>query len=371
MSKHTQPKRKKEKNKKKRWIIALSVVLVIVLALVLAVNGILGKINRIGQEEQIDPNDQTFQTDENDANSNAENMDPSDVIWKDVNTINADGVVKILLIGCDARGNERGRSDSLMLATVSKDTGEVTLTSFLRDTYVQIPGYADNRINASYSSGGTQLLKKTLKQNFGLDVDGCVVINFQNFEKVIDLVGGVEITLTKAEANYMNNHNETGKKWNLKEGKQTLSGQEALFYARIRYIDSDFGRTNRQRTVLQAIYNAKKNISIADAGTLINEILPLITTDMTNSQILSYATLVLKLKVDSLKSFYIPAEGTYTNQKIRGMSVLVPDLEMNNKLLEGYMHGKDLHSEVVTNAGKGTGTTGTGTGTTGGKTSGN
>ena len=139
------------------------------------------------------------------------------------------GIVNILLIGQDRReGEKTARSDSMILCTWHRKTGDLTMTSFLRDLYVPIPGYRSNRINAAYSLGGAELLDETLKQNFQLHIDGNIEVDFSQFAGIIDLLGGVTIELREDEAAEINR--ETG--GSLTAGKQTLNGAEALTYSR-------------------------------------------------------------------------------------------------------------------------------------------
>ena len=130
-------------------------------------------------------------------------------------------MVNILLVGADRRKNEVARSDSMILCTFNKTTGTITLTSFMRDMYVKIPGYKSNRINVSYALGGFNLLNETISYNFGVESDGAVEIDFAHFQELIDLLGGIELELTAAEAYYVN-YECHGK---LKAGVQLLTGE--------------------------------------------------------------------------------------------------------------------------------------------------
>ena len=139
--------------------------------------------------------------------------------------------INFLLVGRDAHGEgENGRSDSMMLCSVDTGANTVTLISFLRDMYVSIPGYRDNRLNAAYSMGGSELLIAALEENFGVSVDVSLEIDFEGFVGLIDKLGGVEITLTREEASHLN----SGHGWSLREGANHLDGEQALSYSRIR-----------------------------------------------------------------------------------------------------------------------------------------
>lgn len=242
--------------------------------------------------------------------------------------------VNLLLIGQDRReGEQQARSDSMILCTFCKDTGTLTMTSFLRDLYVPIPGHGSNRINAAYSFGGMPLLEQTLEENFDIAVDGAVEVDFQQFSGIIDLVGGVTLELRQDEADYINR--ETGS--SLSEGTHTLTGQEALTYSRIRNLDrdGDFSRTGRQRNVIRALVDAFRNTSPSRLIPLLSQVLPMITTDLSQGQILLLALeLAPHLSDIRMVSQRIPADGTFRDDTIDGMSVLVADLEAARDLLQ-------------------------------------
>ena len=158
--------------------------------------------------------------------------------------------------------------------------------------------------------------------------------NFTGFEAIIDRVGGIDIELTSAEADYINKRNHTS----IVAGLNHLNGAEALTYARARKIDSDFGRTERQRKVLSAMYEQAKNLSVTELLGLMHNIRFCITTDLTDSEILSLVYRLLPLASSiSINSYTVPADDCYYYASIRGMSVLVPDLPRIRQCLEEYL----------------------------------
>lgn len=243
------------------------------------------------------------------------------------------GIVNILLIGQDRREGEEGsRSDSMILCTYHRKTGDVTMTSFLRDLYVPIPGHHSNRINAAYSEGGMELLDDTLRQNFGVHIDGNIEVDFSQFSQIIDLLGGVTIELREDEAEEINK--ETGS--TLSAGLQTLDGFQALTYSRIRKLDKDgdFSRTSRQRKVISALLNSYRDIKWKDLLPLMDQLLPMISTDMNYGKLVLLAMEILpKLSDSQITNQQIPAAGTFTDEKIDGMAVLCADLDANRDLL--------------------------------------
>ena len=168
-----------------------------------------------------------------------------------------DGVVNVLLIGNDSRENgEDGRSDAMILLSVSNKTKKIYMTSLLRDMYVDIPGHDGNRLNAAYSFGGAELLMETIEQNLDITVNRYVLVNFEAFASLVDAVGGIELELTSEEIEYVNGYlveyniltdrpQGTDNMDTSVSGLVHLNGPQALAYSRNRYLGTDFGRTDQ------------------------------------------------------------------------------------------------------------------------------
>ncbi len=297
----------------------LAMILIVLAAGTIYVHSLLGQLNRVDPSGQasLSPSEAQQMTD-----PEQETIDPdSTEVLPDLEEAMIDltgvghqrhgsHIINILLVGQDRRpGQGRQRSDSMILLTLNKSKGTLTLTSFMRDQYVEIPGYQPDKLNAAYAFGGFKLLNKTLEHNFGVYVDGNIEVDFDAFREVIDLLGGVEITLTHAEAVHLTDV------WGvsgINEGTQILNGEQALTYSRIRGLDSDYRRTERQRKVLISLLERYRQQPMSEMLSILNQILPMLTTDMSNAEILSMAGEVIPmlsgLKVNNLR---IPVDGTF------------------------------------------------------------
>ncbi len=262
-----------------------------------------------------------------------------------------EGITNILLLGEEAidSGSGRGRTDIMMIATMNTTDKSFKLTSLMRDMLVQIPGNKDNKLNTAYEIGGIPLLYQTIELNFDIKLDGYVLVGFDDFENVINKLGGVRITLTDEEANYLNTTNYISKPEfrNVVGGSQVLNGNQALGYCRVRYVATgdeqinDFGRTSRQRTVLNAIFDQYKSKSMPELVLLMNDILPLITTDIRQDDFETYLRTAMSLGVTQIQNLRLPADHTFDEGYVRKMSVLIPDLQENIEILHEFIFGND------------------------------
>lgn len=309
----------------------------IALAAVCFVGYELSRIETIKASPAVTPGDETFETAGETGSSSARpDMKPYDVSWPPGIPAAADkDAVNILLVGQDRRpGQNRQRSDTIIIISCRANGTSLKIVSLMRDMYLQLPGYSDNRINAAYEFGGAKLLDETIEKNFGIKLDGTVEVDFAGFTKIIDSVGGVDISLNRAEAVFLSEKNG----WKLAAGENRLSGAQTLAYARIREIgNADYERTERQRTVLQAGIGQVMKMDKAKQLVLLDEILPCISTDMTKDSLLRYAYTIYRIGVRDMKTCRIPADGTFTPASIRGMAVLVPDLAANREVLKNLL----------------------------------
>lgn len=353
-------KKKLNQSQRKVILIVLCCVLALILAALLGVvilgNSLLNKINRFGADdptwskEQLESfREQTGTDDPLGSGVNPDEFDtpdgPADAITGNENIIN------VLLVGQDRRpGEPRLHSDSMILCTINKSEKTITLTSFMRDIWLRIPDEDDpfdQRLNFAYLWGGFDLLNKTLDYNFGVSATKNVEVDFSGFKKIIDFVGGVDITLTSAEANYLNQRGnwDSGEvydgSWKLQKGVNHLNASQALAYSRIRDIGGDYARTNRQRTMIMALVEKAKTMSVTQLYSLVESALPMLTTDMDNKTILGLVTdlapLLPELKIVSQR---IPADGAFSEGNVRGNSVLIlseEDRQTNIEILKQTM----------------------------------
>lgn len=303
----------------------IMLMIIVVLLVFLVANHYLDMINKEDLVDVIGAEDETFDGD------GARGYGADGVSWGAVKPLNDGKLINILLIGQDRRpGEGRQRSDSMILCSINPKTKEIAMVSFLRDLYVELPGdYSANRLNAPYVFGGFDLLEKTLKLNFGITVDGCFEVDFNGFQDAIDVVGGVDIELSAAEANVVGG--------GVVAGMNHLNGAQALEYARIRKLDNDFGRTERQRKVLSSVLSSLKGSSLKETTALAEELLPCMTTDLSNTQIMMMVLRCYKALNSDINTYHVPEEGAYYNANINGMAVLVPDRQLIRDQLEDYL----------------------------------
>ncbi len=334
----------------------------VLLAAILGVGGylwhVMGYINH-KDFANVEVSYQSEQFDRDGNKSSYEEIDPEKVIWQKYGEIKkVEGITNILLCAEENQsGGKRGRTDVIMLATIDTNTDSLKLTSIMRDTYVQIPGFKDNKINTAYRVGDIPLLEQTIKENFNIEVDGYVKVDFESFTDIIDSLGGVEVTLTEEEAEWLNqsNHILDKKSRNVTAGTHVLNGSQALGYSRIRYvptadgIGSDFGRIWRQKHVLMQVFNKYKNQSLLDILGKAPDILRLVQTDYSSTEVLSLIKTVMDMSNKEIDTLSIPIKHAYEPKTIRGMDVLLIDRKANNEALSNFIFNTDTESVADNN----------------------
>lgn len=246
--------------------------------------------------------------------------------------------MNVLLIGLDTE-ESTGRSDTMLLARVLPDSGQVQLVSFLRDLYVPIPGHGTTRLNAAYLYGGQALLRQTLQESFGVTIHRSVTVRFSTLKWLVDEVGGVTIDVTDAERRAMNQLLTAGGNSEMQlsqSGSQVLNGPQALAYSRIRKLDSDFQRTRRQQTVLMALLPSMSRKGVFALTRLAIALMGQVDTDMTLADLAALAPLLSQLDNLTIQTAQVPFAGTYQDVTEDGMMVLKPDLPKNRQLLADF-----------------------------------
>ena len=314
------PVKKKKKKKKKFRVLKIILVILLVLILLfgLAIWNITRKFNHIDTE-----------------------------VSKRSDSMKHD-VINILLVGEDARDGQTGqRTDTIIVLSLNRKKNITTMTSIMRDTYVDIPGHGGDRINAAYAYGGIDLLDQTIEQNFGITIDGNMKVDFDGFLEAMAAVGSLDMELTAEEAQYMNenpalgsNNDQSDEEWNLKEGVNKLTPSQILCYSRMRYVgNSDWDRTERQRKVIAGVTSQVKHGHFIKGYKVAGKAAPYISTDLKTGGMMKMAwNMVFGKEQDS---HLIPAEGTYYADNINGMAVLVPDIEANKAALQRYINGEE------------------------------
>ncbi len=250
-------------------------------------------------------------------------------------------VINILLVGQDSeKYRENGsRTDAILLVSYNPAEGTLKLLSFMRDSYVALEGQGYNRLNTCYHFGGMGMLINTLNNTFDLDIQSYATLAFSEFRTLIDAFGGVDVTLSKSEAAWINQGSATGR---VKAGENIhLNGDQALLYARDRHsTGSDYARTDRQRNLMTAMYTqARQNMSVSAALELIDFASDYVRTNMTFEQVAQLATDLLSGDALTVTTARMPFEGTYQGAKRGGASVIVFDDEENTRLIHEFLYG--------------------------------
>lgn len=324
--------------------IVLAAVALLVVAAYICVNIFLNSIHR------IEPNSYTGDKGSL-VSDNAQSAELDPVFVQAEEIFAGKDVVSILLAGQDRRPWEEEisqKTDAMILCTIDLANKRITMTSFLRDLWVYIPNLYNQRLNMPYKLGGFPLLNDTLEYNFGVRADYNVEIDFAGFMKSVDIIGGLELNLSAAEATYLNKRGNWGvegnTKWTMKEGKNLMNGSQVLAYTRISQLGTEFARTNRHRIVLTALIDKMESVSPTALFDYSREILPLVSTDMTNNQILELMLQMLPILQDvEIKTQHIPISGQFAYEKKGEEDVLVmtrEQLELSKKLLSETIRGK-------------------------------
>ena len=252
-------------------------------------------------------------------------------------------VKNILLLGVDSRDPEddtNSRSDSMMLISVDSEHNCIKMVSFLRDSWVYIPALDKyQRLNAACSADGYDGVVDTIEYNFGVDIDGYVVADFEMFKVLVDSVGGVEVDVTEQEADEVTNHPVRYGNVTLEAGKYKLTGEQALAYCRIRKIDTDFMRAYRQRTVMQSILKSVKSANPVKLLLMASKCAPYIETNLSKTDIMQIGISALSC-IGTMVETRVPFDSTWSYKTIQGNSVISIDADKNKEMLIDTIYNK-------------------------------
>ena len=354
----------------KTVVICLSVIIVLVIALVISVNSLityyysLMEYTDISKETVMgdDEISKYLETLEGEGYITGE-IDPSvsEQLGGAIESIEGEresigGITNILLLGVDNAGKDSAgnatydgsmNTDSMIVLTINEKTKRIIITSLMRDSYVEIikanGSKTNGRLNTAYLYGGYTGLFNTIEHNLGIDVDRFASVDFSSFMEIVDIIGGVDMYVTRQEAIEMNIAIElaneilgerlsTDKLTNLADGTRHLNGKQALAYARIRHnTGNDFGRTERQRKLIMEIAKEARSLNVTQLNRLLTTVLSKISTNLTQSEVTSLMANAVSYLGYEIVPFRIPADNTYNNANINGKSVLMMDFVANYK----------------------------------------
>ena len=261
-----------------------------------------------------------------------------------VNVVAEDYVVNYLIFGIEKIGGAKN-TDAMLIGSLNTKDGKIKLTSLLRDSYVEIPGYKANKLNSAYSRGGVDLLIETIEKNYKIPISGYASVDFDAFENLVDLLGGVSIELGKEEAAYLNKTNYISKKSNrnVVAGVNKLNGNQVMGYVRVRKVKTlgganyDYGRVVRQQRALGAMFDSlMSSKNLLRILPLSKEALGYVTTDLSQKQIEDMMEAVVENKMTKLETFRVPIDGAFeAPKKYNGIGYPIV-LDWDTNLIELY-----------------------------------
>lgn len=314
---------KKKKKKKKIWpIILASMVGLFVMAVgggYLYVNNVLNKIDKVDIDES--------------------KLGVNDELSKKYGKVQ-----NIALFGVDSTDGGNGRSDSTMILTIDREHKKLKITSLMRDSYVSIDGHGNDKLNHAYAFGGPELAIRTINQNFGLNIKDFATVNFSSLPKIIDTLGGVDIDIDSEELKYINDYindlnrlNKTNVSSITKTGLQKLNGTQAMAYCRIRYTTGgDYKRTERHREVLEKLFEGIKEVSVAKYPTILNDLMPMVKTSLSTSEILGLGTNMVNMG-KNLEQDRFPKDSDGKESMINGVYYLQFDKNTTKNKLHQWI----------------------------------
>ena len=286
--------------------------------------------------------------DDSELNVGADEMESATAGLEDKESISAEGelfysedIVNILLIGTDERTSSfstNARGDSCMLLSLNKEKHTVKLVSFERGMGVPILSGAYKGqydwLTHTFRYGGADLMMREIQECFRIKIDRYIRVNMKTFIDGINVIGGITVKLSQAEADYINDSNTQ----KVSSGVNHLNAEAALTYARCRKIDSDWSRIQRQRNVISAAMNQIKDLNIFEFNNTLNTVLPLVQTNLTEGEITNLLFMASKFKGTEIEGMTIPAKGTYGSMTgLGGRNLFSVDFKTNTEILHDFI----------------------------------
>lgn len=265
-------------------------------------------------------------------------------------------ILNIMLFGEDnAYGAEYGRSDSMIMLSIDNRHKKIKLTSFMRDSYINVEGHGLDKLTHAYAYGGPKLAIQTIESNFGIKVDRYAKVDFTTFTEIIDILGGIDIELNQEEIDYINHclyvHKQSNSRTKITDppGIVHLNGQEALWYSRDRGLYTSYGRvfsgddwdrTTRQRKLLETVFNDMKDADIGQILSIVSKVAPLVTTNLKKDEITALAYNSTKYLKYSVEQYTVPEEGQwyYIDDSPVGSVIAYKDLDAQKKLFAEFVY---------------------------------
>lgn len=355
MTRERMAQKKAVEIKKRRKKLIITKVICVLLAILCLVGGVgclayYKTLSSIGYE---DLNNDTLVVN-TDASGNVIVTEP-ELLTLDTNSGNLLSdpyVLNILLFGADQYGDQ-GNSDTMILLSIDNRHEKIKLTSFLRDTYIAIPGYYSSKLNAAYALGGAELSIKTIESNFGIKIDRYAVVNFETFKEIVDIMDGVDIELTADEIAYINaqvaqNGQDDYLPWDTQEGLVHLNGQQALWHARNRggyvngqyfYMGDDWGRVGRQRAFLNAVMDRlRSSASLTEIVQIVNAVGPNITTNLKSSEITTLVAGALTYLSYDMEELSMPEDNWEEVSNSAGKSLGIIDWNLARRTVAEFIY---------------------------------
>lgn len=338
-------KDKEQKKSSKKFIFTILIVIgVLMLGSTFIIKGYISKINRVAiNKEKLNINSQS-------QNNNDDNKEIENKIDNSSISNNKKEIRNIALFGIDEPDGTRGRSDSIIILTLDTINNKIKLSSIIRDSYVTIPTKdKKDKLNHAYAYGGPELAISTINKNFNLDISEFVSVNFSSLPKIIDSIGGINIEITEDELEYINdyilnlNAINNGNSSSIESiGMQKLDGNQALAYSRIRYTSGgDFERSHRQRKVIVAMADKIKELPIYKYPKILNELLPLINTNISTSDLIMLTKEADLFKADNIEENRFPQDEDGNGISIGGVYYYDFNQEVTSKKIHEFIYGNN------------------------------